>query len=109
MDLRDVVATALVVVCLVTVSISTLGVVTMRGLYNRLHYLGPVSIVGSLALGAAVVAQEGLSVRGVKALLVAAVLIVFAPVVTHATARAARIREGETWTTKGGRKVGDWE
>jgi multisubunit Na+/H+ antiporter MnhG subunit len=108
MDLRDVVATAMAIVCLATVSISTLGIATMRGLYARLHYLGPVSTIGSLALAVAVVAQEGLSVRGIKALLVAAVLVIFAPVVTHATARAARIREGETWTTKGGRKVG-WE
>jgi monovalent cation/proton antiporter MnhG/PhaG subunit len=69
-----------------------LGVLVMSDAYDKLHYLGPAAIVGPLAIAAAVVVRESLSQAGVKALLVAALLMVASPVLTHATARALYIR-----------------
>ena len=70
-----------------------IGVLVMRGVYDRLHYTGPAGF-GAVLISAAVVVREGLlSQIGVKAVLVAAVLLVVSPVLVHATARAARLRE----------------
>jgi len=70
-----------------------IGVLAMRGVYDRLHYTGPASF-GAVLIAAAIVVREGLlSQIGVKAILIAAVLLVVSPVLLHATARAARLRE----------------
>ncbi|GAC1434315.1 MAG: hypothetical protein NVSMB65_08330 [Chloroflexota bacterium] len=69
-----------------------LGLVLMRNVFDRLHYLGPATLLGPLLIALAVVAREALSQAGIKALLIALVLAVVSPVVTHATGRAARLR-----------------
>lgn len=74
-----------------------LGVLIMDNVYDRLHYLGPATAVGPVAIAAAVVLEEALSTAGIKALLIAAVLIGTGPVLTHATARAVRIRQYGHW------------
>ena len=74
-------------------------------LYDRLHYLGPASGLGPLLVAGAVVARESLNHQGIEALLVAGVLLVFGPVLTHAMARAARIREHGDWTIRPGERV----
>ena len=51
-------------------------------------------------LAAAIVVNEGFSSAGVKAILVALALLVTNPVLTHATARAARIRQFGEWTVQ---------
>jgi multicomponent Na+:H+ antiporter subunit G len=86
-----------VVACL----ISCLGILAMRTAYDRLHYLAALGTVGPVAVVAAVVVEEGLSSGGLKALVVLAVILVTGPVLTHAIARAARIREG-----RGSREAG---
>jgi monovalent cation/proton antiporter MnhG/PhaG subunit len=73
------------------------GVLVMRDAYDKLHYTAPATTVGSLAIAAAVVVSESLSQAGVKALLVFLALLVTNPVLTHATARAARVRELGAW------------
>ncbi len=69
---------------------AALGVLVMPTTYARLHYVGLVTTIGAAACGAAVAVAEGIWPSGAKALLVAFVMIVMGPVVTHATARAAR-------------------
>jgi multisubunit Na+/H+ antiporter MnhG subunit len=69
------------------------GVLVMTNAYDKLHYLGPASIVGPLAIAAAIIVRESLSQAGVKALLTAGLLIVAGPVLSHATARALYIRQ----------------
>ena len=73
--------------------LSCLGVLLMRDPYDRLHYTAPASALAPVLIAAAVVVTEGLSAAGIKALLVAFVLLATNPVLGHATARAARIRE----------------
>ena len=70
-----------------------LGVLVMRGVYDRLHYTGPAS-VGAILIAAAVVVREGLLAQiSTKAVLVAAVLLTVSPILVHVTGRAARLRE----------------
>jgi multicomponent Na+:H+ antiporter subunit G len=67
------------------------GVLVMRGVYSRLHFSAPAGL-GAIAIALAVLIRQGFSLIGDKALLVAFVLLLAAPVVSHATARAAWIR-----------------
>jgi monovalent cation/proton antiporter MnhG/PhaG subunit len=69
------------------------GVVVMRDVYDKLHFTGPATILGPLALAGAIVVQEGLNQAGVKAVLIASLLLVANPVLTHATGRALYIRQ----------------
>jgi multicomponent Na+:H+ antiporter subunit G len=70
------------------------GVLAGGDVYDRLHFIGPASIFGPAALAVAVVVDEGpLSQAGLKSLLVAVLLVSLGPVLVHATARAAYVRE----------------
>ena len=69
------------------------GVFVMRDAYDKLHYTGPAAILGPLAFAGAILVQEGISQAGIKAALVAVLLIVANPVLTHATGRALYIRQ----------------
>ena len=72
--------------------VTALGVLLAHDVFDRLHYLGPVASVGTVCIAAAVVTQEATSQAGIKAILIAIVIVFMNPVLTHATARAARVR-----------------
>ena len=91
------VAAALLVVGVGTELLCCLGLLVMDDVYQRLHYLGPATTLAPAAIAAAVVLQEALSTAGIKALLIAAVLTGTGPVLTHAAARVARLREHGQW------------
>jgi monovalent cation/proton antiporter MnhG/PhaG subunit len=93
MTLGDVSVTVLLVLGVGVELVCCLGVLVMRGVYDRLHYTGPAS-VGAVLIAAAVGVREGLSQQlSVKAILIAAVLLVVSPILVHVTGRAARLRE----------------
>jgi multicomponent Na+:H+ antiporter subunit G len=70
------------------------GVLVAADVYDRLHFTGPASVFGPFALALAVVIDEGpLSQAGLKSILVALLLLALSPVLVHATARAAYVRE----------------
>lgn len=93
MDLTTIAAAVLVTVGVAVELACCVGVVVMRDVYDKLHFTGPATILGPLALAGAIVVQEGLNQAGIKALLVAALLVVANPVLTHATGRALYIRQ----------------
>jgi multicomponent Na+:H+ antiporter subunit G len=109
MSPSDVVVAALLVVGVGVTLISCLGVLVMRNAYDRLHFTSPATTIAPLAIAAAVVVEERLSAAGIKALLIALVLLVTNPVLTHATARAGRIREFGEWTVQPGERVEEEE
>ena len=70
------------------------GVLVAADVYDRLHFTGPASVFGPVALALAIVIDEGpLSQAGLKSMLVAVLLLALSPVLVHATARAAYVRE----------------
>ena len=93
MDLTTIAAAVLVTVGVAVELACCVGVVVMRDVYDKLHFTGPATILGPLALAGAIVVQEGLNQAGIKALLVAGLLLVANPVLTHATGRALYIRQ----------------
>jgi multicomponent Na+:H+ antiporter subunit G len=70
------------------------GVLAARNVYDRLHFTGPASIFGPLALALAIVLDEGpVSQAGLKSMLVALLVLSLNPILVHASARAAFVRE----------------
>jgi multicomponent Na+:H+ antiporter subunit G len=96
----DLAVAVLLVVGVAVTLFSCVGVLAMRDAYDRLHYTAPAATVAPVAIATAVVLEEGLSAAGIKAVLVALALLVTNPVLTHATARAARIRQFGEWTVQ---------
>jgi len=76
--------------------IACLGVVVMRNVYDRLHYVGPAAL-GAVLIAAAVWAREGPSGIALKATVLAAFLVVASPALAHGTARAARLSRFGDW------------
>ena len=88
---------ALLAIGFAAVALTSVGMMVCRNAYRRMHYLAPAATVGVVAVAAAMVAREGLNQAGIKAILTAGVLFVMNPILTHATARAARIHERGKW------------
>ena len=69
-----------------------MGVLTATDAFDRLHYVGPASVLGGSALAAAVLVTEGLGANAVRAVLTVVVLQAATALTTHATARAGEVR-----------------
>lgn len=67
-----------------------LGVLTMRNVFDRLHYSSAATTVGAFLIGAAVLVRESVSAGGLQTIATVSVLFLLNPVVLIATARAAR-------------------
>lgn len=102
MSWRHIVGTILLVGGCSLEVLAVLGVVVMRDLYDRLHYVG-LAGYGALLVAVAIVVRESFSLIGDKALLTAGVLVLLGPILVHATARSLRIRERGDW--RGGAAV----
>jgi multicomponent Na+:H+ antiporter subunit G len=105
MSPRGLLVAALLVVGVGVTLASCVGVLLMRDAYDKLHFTAPATTIAPLAIAAAIVLEERLSAAGLKALLVALALLVTNPVLTHATARAARIRQFGEWNIQEGERV----
>jgi monovalent cation/proton antiporter MnhG/PhaG subunit len=93
MTVGDVLVAVLLILGVGIELVCCLGVLVMRGVYDRLHYTGPASL-GAVLIAAAIVIREGLlSQIGTKAVLICLVLLITSPVLVHVTGRAARLRE----------------
>jgi len=74
-----------------------IALLAVKDFYQRLHFLTPASTWGVLMIAAAVFIAESVSQTGIKAVLVGVILAATAPIISHATARAARIRQKGHW------------
>ena len=81
----------------VSAVLSSLALLIMKDLYERLHYLAPPATISIICFTAAVIADKHLSQAGIKALLIMLILLAMNAVLSHATARAARIRQFGRW------------
>jgi multisubunit Na+/H+ antiporter MnhG subunit len=73
-----------------------LGLVVMRNVYDRLHYVG-LAGYGALLIGVSILVRESWSLIGDKALLTGAVLALIGPALVHTTMRSLRTRERGDW------------
>jgi len=96
-SVQSVIVAVLLTVGVASVMLSCAGVLVMGNAFDRLHFTAPAATIAPALVAAAVLVEEPLSSAGVKAVLVALLLVVTTPVLSHATARAARIREHGRW------------
>lgn len=82
-----------------------IALVFVQDFFNRLHYLAPVTSVSITLLLLAVAVKSGWGQATIKTLLIWFVLLLINSVLTHATARAARVREMGHWTPDAKEKI----
>ncbi len=87
----------LLVIGTLTCALSAIGVLVMKDFYERLHYMAPPATIGVGCFTLGVIIDKHLSTAGIKALLIFVVLFLMNAVLTHATARAARVRGFGRW------------
>ena len=97
MSPSQLVVDVLLAVAVAVALISCLGVIVMPNVFDRIHLVTPASVLSPLLVAIAVLVKELFNTRGIKALIVAGTLLLLAPVLNHATARALRIRELGDW------------
>ena len=81
---------------------SSVGVLVMRDVYQKIHFVTPAALVAPLAVGLAVLVQSGATIVTAQTWLTLLFVVIAGPVLAHATIRAARIREKGDWRSGGG-------
>jgi len=76
---------------------SSVGVLVMRDVYAKLHYVTPGTLVAPVLVALAVAIREGYDVNSVQTWLALLFVVIAGPFLSHATIRAARIREKGDW------------
>jgi multisubunit Na+/H+ antiporter MnhG subunit len=107
---REILADVLLGTAVAVVLGSVAGVLVMRDVYQKLHYVTPVTLVAPVFVGLAVLAQSGWSENTAETWLAVALMAAAGPFLSHATVRAARIREKGDWRAgadRGPRSPGD--
>jgi monovalent cation/proton antiporter MnhG/PhaG subunit len=94
---KDLLIDVLLVVGVGVQVLSCVGLWLMRDVYQRLHYAAAATTLGPVAIAAAVVLREALAEAGIESVLTGVVLLTGGALLTHATGRAARVREHDGW------------
>jgi multicomponent Na+:H+ antiporter subunit G len=105
--LHAIVIALLLTGAVVIVALCVLGLFTVSDSFDRLHFLSPVTSIGAVLVAAAIVVEEALSTSGVKAILTVGLLLLTSPILSHATARAARVRQYGHWKALPGEEVSE--
>jgi len=105
MNVADIGVYVLLAIGLLSFLFTAAGLLLVKDLYEQIHYLAPGALIGAIAIPAAVVLKERLSQAGAKAILIAILLVWANPVLSHAIARAARIRRKGQWTPVEGEDI----
>lgn len=101
--MRDIAMQLLVFFGVAVCALSSLGILVMRGMYDKLHYLAPMSTVGAAAIVAAVLLNQSPSWSALKPVLLVLLLALSSAVLTQATARAKEFRERRKKTEQEGK------
>jgi multisubunit Na+/H+ antiporter MnhG subunit len=81
------------------------GMLRMRDAYQQIHYLSPPAAFAVPLLVIAIALQQGVKPETFKSLFIVLVLLAMNSIVSHATARAFRIREMSDWNPAAGQEV----
>jgi monovalent cation/proton antiporter MnhG/PhaG subunit len=75
----------------------SLGLLVMRDAYQRIHFTSPIVTLSMLFVAVAVFIEESDSQARIKVVVIYVLMLVMNSVLSHATARAIRIREQGYW------------
>ena len=101
--MRAIVADILLGLAVLVVLCSSVGILVMRDVYQKLHYVTPVALVAPILVGLAVLVHSGLTIVSTQTWLTLLLLVIAGPFLAHATIRAARIRGTGDWRPRGDR------
>jgi multicomponent Na+:H+ antiporter subunit G len=76
---------------------SSVGVLVMGDVYQKLHFVTPAALVAPVLVTLAVAVHAGPTAVTVQAFLALLFMVIAGPFLSHATIRAARIRERGDW------------
>jgi multisubunit Na+/H+ antiporter MnhG subunit len=94
---REIIADVLLGLAVATVLASAVGILVMRDVYQKLHFVTPAALVAPFVVGLAVLVQSGLTEDTAQTCLALVFIMIAGPFLSHATIRAARIRETGDW------------
>lgn len=97
MTARGIAVDVLLALAVAIVLASSVGLLVMRDVYQKIHYLTPAGLVAPVVVGVAVLVQSGLTLDTAETGLALLFVLISSPFLTHATIRAARIRETGDW------------
>jgi monovalent cation/proton antiporter MnhG/PhaG subunit len=97
--IKETVVAILLGLAVAIVLLSSLGVLAMGDVYQKLHFLTPASLVAPVLVAAAVFVQAGLTENTGETLVALFFVVIAGPYLSHATIRAARIRDQGDWRT----------
>lgn len=97
MIIREITADIFLGLAVAIVIVSALGVLVMRDSYQKLHFASPAALVSPVLVTFAVWLYVGNKATTMEAVLALLFIVIASPFLTHATIRAARIRQ-----------IGDW-
>jgi len=80
--------------------------ILVHDVFERIHYMSPAATFGVAAIAAAVIVHHPWSATTIKAILIAALVFWTNPVISHATARAERVRRLGSWKPHAEEHVG---
>ena len=106
MIVREILSDALLGLAAVIVLTSSVGVLVMRGAYDKLHFVTPGALVAPVLVALAVLVRAGFSAATAETLLALLFLVIAGPFLAHATIRAARVREKGDWRPGGHDRAG---
>jgi multicomponent Na+:H+ antiporter subunit G len=94
---REIFTDVLLGLAVAIVLASSAGVLLMRGVYNKLHFVTPPALVAPALVTMAVLVHAGFSAATTEVLVALLFMVIAGPFLTHATIRAARVREQGDW------------
>jgi monovalent cation/proton antiporter MnhG/PhaG subunit len=95
--IRDIAADVLLGLAAAIVIISSVGLLVMRDVYQKLHFAGPVALVSPVLVTLAVWLHAGNTATTLEAMLALLLVVIAGPFLAHATIRAARISQTGDW------------
>ncbi|HZU78531.1 MAG TPA: monovalent cation/H(+) antiporter subunit G [Acidimicrobiales bacterium] len=97
LTLQSVVVDVLLALAVLVVFLSSLGVLLMRDVFQKLHFVTPAALVAPVLVALAVTVEQGWSSNTTQTWLALLFVATTGPVLAHATARAARVRQQGDW------------
>jgi multisubunit Na+/H+ antiporter MnhG subunit len=96
---RTIVADVVLGVAVLVVLGASAGILLMRDVYQKVHYVTLAGLVAPVIVGVAILIQSGWSVNSLQTWLAIVLMVTATPFLSHATIRAARIRQAGDWTS----------
>lgn len=106
MTVEDVTSDILLGLAAALVVASSIGILVMRDVYQKLHFVTPAALVAPVLVAVAVLVRQGYSENTTETWLALLSVVVSGPFVTHAIIRAAHHRETGDWRPGAPRRRG---